>query len=204
MKFLLQANRHFKFKFILLLSLTAGFVAPLTLHADMYYYKDGNGVLHFSNVKKTKQYQLYKKKHSTRRINAPPGTYDEYIKEAATRHNVPVPLIKAIIKVESDFNPKAESPKGAKGLMQIISDNYELLDINDPYDPWESINGGAKFVRKLLNRYEGNLNLALAAYNAGPVNVDAYGGKVPPFPETMDYVRNVTRYYKAYRSFHRE
>jgi len=124
--------------------------------------------------------------------------YDHYIEKASKIHGVSFPLIKAVIKAESNFNPHAVSRKGALGLMQIMPCNLRDFDISDPFDPWENILGGARYLRDMIRRY-GQVSLALAAYNAGPSTVDEYND-IPPYPETQDYVRRVMRYYRFIRN----
>ena len=125
-----------------------------------------------------------------------PDKYDHFIMAASERHGIEFPLLKAIIKAESDFNPKAVSKKGAKGLMQIMPFNFKALKINDPFDPWENIMGGTTYFKQLLDRFEGKLKLALAAYNAGPQRVEE-SGSIPPIKETEEYVRRVIKYYRS-------
>jgi len=107
-------------------------------------------------------------------------------------------LLKALIKIESDFNPLAISHAGAKGLMQIMPENIKALNIKDPFDPWENIMGGARYLKQLLKRFNGELHLALAAYNAGPNAVESYQ-RIPPFKETEDFVKKVLEYYSLLR-----
>jgi soluble lytic murein transglycosylase len=102
------------------------------------------------------------------------------------------------MKAESGFNPKAISKKGAKGLMQIMPSNFRALGIKDPFNPRESIMGGALYLRQMLDRFNGEVHLALAAYNAGPDSVDRSGG-IPPIRETENYVNKVMKYYKIFR-----
>ena len=120
------------------------------------------------------------------------------IDEAARRHQVSPELLKALIKVESDFNPKAVSRAGAVGLMQIMPENFAALRIEDPYDPWENIMGGTRYLTQMLKRFRGRLHLALAAYNAGPTLVERYN-RIPPIRETEEYVEKVMKYYQALR-----
>ena len=124
--------------------------------------------------------------------------YDEYIREASGIHGVSFPLLKAIMKAESGFNPKAISKKGAKGLMQIMPSNFRVLGIKNPFNPRESIMGGALYLRQMSDRFNGKIHLALAAYNAGPDSVDRSGG-IPPIRETENYVNKVMKYYKIFR-----
>ncbi len=118
---------------------------------------------------------------------------DQIFNEAAIRYNVPVELLKAIGKAESDFRADAVSRSGAQGIMQLMPKTAEYLGVTDSFDPEQNIMGGAKYIKELLDKYEGNTSLALAAYNAGMNNVKKYGG-IPPFEETQNYVVKVHKY----------
>ncbi|NUN02728.1 MAG: lytic transglycosylase domain-containing protein [Bryobacteraceae bacterium] len=112
------------------------------------------------------------------------------IQEAAEREGLTPDLLRAIIHKESSYLPCAVSPKGALGLMQLMPATASAMKVENPFDPKQNIDGGSRFLRKLLNRYGNDLTLALGAYNAGPGNVDTYGG-LPPFPETIGYVGDI-------------
>lgn len=129
---------------------------------------------------------------------AVPPAYRGLIAEAASRYHVDPALIAAVIEAESGFNPRAGSPAGAKGLMQLMDDTARGLGVRDPFDPRQNVLGGTKFLRQLLDRYGGDLQRALAAYNAGPGAVDRYGG-VPPYAETQRYVPRVLAALQRYR-----
>ena len=177
------------------------FMSVLPLYADIYMYIDKEGVAHFTNVPTSSagDYRVYIRE----RLRKTSGTYsseryDRYITKASKQHGVSFPLLKAIIKAESDFNPRAVSKKGALGLMQIMPKNLESLQIADPFDPLENIMGGARYFKKLLKRFNGELSLSLAAYNAGPTVVDLYK-TIPPFKETQDYVEKVLKFYYSFK-----
>jgi len=175
-------------------------VAPL-LHADIYMYVDEDGVYNFTDTPPSESYKLFLKERKPKpKPKKKTGTekYDQYISEASRKHGISIPLLKAVMKVESDFNPKAVSKKGATGLMQIMPQNYELLQIKDPFNPRESIMGGAWYLSQLLDRFDGNVKLALAAYNAGPRTVER-SRSIPPIKETVEYVKKIMKYYALFK-----
>lgn len=175
--------------------------------ADIYVYVDKAGVRHFTNAPTSSNYRLYLK--SKTRSN-PPVTFsvsnshlngsdqfDGLIDKASRDFGISPRLLKSIIKVESNFNPAAVSKKGARGLMQIMPQNFDDLEIYDWTDPYQNIMGGTRYLKQMLDKYDGRLHLALAAYNAGPAAVDKYND-IPPYPETKNYVRKVTQYYDSF------
>ena len=175
------------------------FIALSPLYADIYVYVDSQGVLHFTNVPTSSNYKLFIREKPDRTFNSDvTGRYDQIITEAAERHGVSFSLLKAMIKIESDFNPRAISKAGAMGLMQIMPENIKTLKIKDPFDPRENIMGGTRYLKQMIDRFNGKLPLALAAYNAGPNIVERYQ-RIPPIAETVAYVEAVMKYYSIFK-----
>ena len=131
-------------------------------------------------------------------VEKSPGLYEHYIRHASQKHRLDPELVKAVIKQESNFNRNDVSQKGAQGLMQLMPETARKLGVGDTFDPWENIHGGTLYLRMMLEHFNGNLEKALAAYNAGPGAVEKYGA-IPPYRETQGYVRNVLNYYRMYR-----
>lgn len=165
--------------------------------SDIYRYRDDNGVWHFTNIKSDKRYRLY-----IRTLREKPSAYikkfEGIIEQASSRFGVASSLIKAVIKAESDFDHRAVSHKGAKGLMQLMPETAGAMEVSDPYDPEENIFGGTRYLSRLLVRFK-DIKKALAAYNAGPDLVEKYQG-VPPIPETRTFVQKVMNYYLGYNN----
>jgi soluble lytic murein transglycosylase-like protein len=137
-------------------------------------------------------------------LQLPMALLDPVIAESAKEYNLPPELVKAVISVESNYNPSAVSEKGAVGLMQLMPETAREMFVEDPYDPVQNIQGGTRYLRVLVNRFNGDLIKVLAAYNAGPDAVDRCSVNcvvgVPPIPETIDYVRLVRRAFETFKA----
>jgi soluble lytic murein transglycosylase-like protein len=178
--------------------------------ADIYSYVDRDGTVHFTNVPGgDSRYRLYMRSRDggrRRGMAVTPGDtsperfnrYNEAIREAATLYQIPEELVRAVIKVESDYDPRAVSRVGAQGLMQLMPETAQRMQVRDIMDPRENVLGGVRYLRVLANMFNGNLQLTLAGYNAGENAVVKHGG-IPPFDETEDYVVKVLAYYRRYR-----
>lgn len=163
--------------------------------ADALRLVDGDGIVHFTNVPADPRYRTMSGASGTGAgwLRLPPRRWAEFaddIQQASQRHDVPATLIESVIRTESAFDPTAVSPKGAGGLMQLMPQTAAALGVTDRFDPRENIRGGVRHLRYLLDRYQGDVPMALAAYNAGEAAVDAHRG-IPPFPETRAYVERV-------------
>lgn len=166
--------------------------------ADIYRFKDERGVWHFSNVKNDPRFRLFMRTPKYKKpVNRDIQNYDKAIIKASEKFRVEPSLIKAVIRAESGFDQKAISHKGAQGLMQLMPDTANAMDVRNPFDPEENILGGTRYLSLMLDRFRNNLQLALAAYNAGPEKVEEYRG-IPPFSETMTFVEKALKYYGQY------
>ena len=181
--------------------ITLLFLAGIAVHADIYRYIDENGVMHFTNTptSSTHKFKLFLREKPKVNPRYSTKKYDDIIANASQQYDVSFPLLKAIIKAESDFDPRAVSKKGAKGLMQIMPENFKPLGIRDPFDPSQNIHAGARYFKQMYDRFKGKLSLSLAAYNAGPKAVERYK-TVPPYEETEEYVRRVLKFYYNYKN----
>lgn len=171
-------------------------------NAQIYTWRDANGTLVLSDKAPApaaaSDLRTFKVPHSNELVLVTKPTargysdnYDDLIVQHAQAQNLRADLVRAVVQVESGYNPRALSSKGAMGLMQLMPGTARQLGVRAPFDPEENIRGGTTYLRQLLERFDGNEELALAAYNAGPMAVDRYGNQVPPYRETRDYVRKV-------------
>ena len=174
----------------------------LACRADIYSFTDDHGVTHFSNVPTDARYHLLlaappppQAQHAAHWL-AKSQQFDGFILRAAHQAAVRPELVRAVIVVESAFNPRAVSPRGAVGLMQLLPATARRYGISDAFDPEQNITAGAHYLHDLLARYGNNLELTLAAYNAGEDAVEQHGRSVPPFAETRRYVPAVLRVYR--------
>lgn len=185
--------------FAIILSALLLLAGPSPAPADIYRYIDENGVMHFTNAPTSEKFKLFMRERKAFISKLDSNQFDPIIADASKKYGLEAPLIKAVIKAESDFDPNAISHKGARGLMQIMPMNFRLLNVENPFDPNQSIDAGARYLRDMMDRYNGKINLSLAAYNAGPGAVDRHGG-VPPYQETEEYIERVMRYYHRYKN----
>jgi soluble lytic murein transglycosylase-like protein len=167
-----------------------------TASADIYGFKDENGIWHFTNVKSNARYRLFLR---TGKIEGKQYiiTYDTIINNASKKFGVESRLIKAVIMAESSFNPNAVSKSGAQGLMQLMPITADDMNVGDPFDPEENIYGGTQYLSLLLKKFKHDKGLALAAYNAGPKTVSKHNS-IPPIPQTEKFVSRVMRYYTEF------
>jgi soluble lytic murein transglycosylase-like protein len=173
-------------------------VWPARADAQIYAWRDANGTLVLSDRAIDQPTAVYQVEGAPRYVSTTPvegssprELYEPFVVEYSNQHSLRPELVRAVIQVESGYNPRALSPKGAMGLMQLMPETARMLGVQRPYDPEQNIRGGTRYLRLLLDKYEGSEELALAAYNAGSGAVDRYGKRIPPYRETRDYVRKV-------------
>ena len=195
----------------ILFSVALGFCLNQPAKADIYTYTADDGSVFLSNVPSEKQYKVLIKSHqdfigADRDKQEIPlgvagrGQYDQVIEKIARTNGLDSALLRAVISVESKYNPKVVSNKGAAGLMQLMPETAKRYGVTDIFDPVQNIQGGAKYLRDLLGMFNSDLSLALAAYNAGENTVVKYGNRIPPIRETMNYVPRVLRFYHQYQT----
>ena len=178
-------------------------------YAGIYRYEDERGVIHFTNCPRDSKFKLYIKESkedgedldsSLVLYATDSNRYDRLISEFCEKYQVDFALIKAMIRAESGFNPYAVSRKGAKGLMQLMPQTALRMNVLNIHNPKENIEGGVRYFRYLLSLFNNDLRLSLAAYNAGE-NLVSELRSIPPYRETVDYVRKVLTYYQSYKSY---
>jgi soluble lytic murein transglycosylase-like protein len=197
-----------RFFLFLISAMTAGIA-----HADIFRYVDADGVVHFTNVPQDSRYKIYLKEK--RAVDPVTDTlageirhYDakdrarfaKPIQDAAKATRLDAALIHAVISAESGYNPLARSRAGAAGLMQLMPETAKRYGVTNRLDPAQNISGGARYLRDLIQMFNNDMQLALAAYNAGENAVVRAGNRIPPYAETMTYVPRVLSYYKKYRT----
>jgi hypothetical protein len=188
--------------------------------ADVYSWVDDEGVLHLTNVPADGRFRRYsgpdvegfggqlplvveieddRSGTDGERVLYPVdvGRFDGILRRAAQHYRLPFEFLKAVAKVESNFNPRAVSPMDAKGLMQLIDATARMVEVEDPFDPEQNVFGGARYLRMLANRFDGNMALTAAAYNCGPERVERLG-RIPNIRETRKYVQRVLQMYRYY------
>jgi soluble lytic murein transglycosylase-like protein len=178
---------------------------PSPSPAGVYGYIDDEGVYHFTNmIPIGKKYHVViregEKAVNLGAVNN--NQYDKLILQHSRTHGVDPSLIKAVMRAESNFNPHATSHKGAQGLMQLMPDTSRLMRVDNPFDPDDNIRGGTKYLKLLDNTFQGNLELVLAAYNAGPQRVIDHRMNVPPIEETRNFIKRVKYFYNKLKNPH--
>ena len=172
-------------------------LAPVPVSAQIYMWRDGNGTMVLSDRPRDAGARTYPvSSSSSLRVTRPAlsrgaAAYDAIIEQHSARQGVRPDLVRAVIQAESAFNPNARSVKGAMGLMQLMPATAAAYGVANAYDPHENVRAGVAYLRSLLRLYSDKEELALAAYNAGPGAVAKYGGVVPPYRETMNYVKRI-------------
>jgi soluble lytic murein transglycosylase-like protein len=191
------------------------FFAALPVQADIYGFVDAEGVSHFSNVQLDSRYRLFKRDAVRPQVSYPSAgdgaieirpsvvagnkPYAALIGQVAKQEKMDAALLHAVVTVESGYNPRAISAKGAMGLMQLMPDTARRYAVSNIWDPLENVRAGARYLRDLLGIFDDNLSLALAAYNAGENAVLRAGKRIPPYAETRSYVPKVLEHYQRYR-----
>jgi len=172
---------------------------PIGGYCGIYSYVDEKGVYHFTNILpagKTYRIVVPDRNVQTASATSTLNRYDPLIIRYASTHGIDPHLVKAVMKAESNFNPYARSRKGALGLMQLMPETARFLNISDPYNPAENIEGGIKYLKFLDEAFQGDIELVLAAYNAGPKKVIEHNMKVPPIDETRTFIKRVKENYR--------
>ena len=180
---------------------------PRIVSADIYRYVDEDDIVHFTDAPTDKRFKVFmrdlkKDKELRTKLkyasSVNPAEFDQLIKTCSDRYGVNPSLVKAVIHAESGYNPNAVSSKGASGLMQLMPGTAKSLKVANRFNPKDNVEGGVKYLRFLLDTFQGDVSLAIAAYNAGLNKVAKYGG-IPPYNETRTYVTRVLSYMKSYQ-----
>jgi soluble lytic murein transglycosylase-like protein len=174
--------------------------------AGIYTFTDADGVMHFTNVPSTPRYAGMKRvaympesAASRRARPVDPGRFSPLVEQAAREHQIDQALLRAVIAVESGYDPNAVSHKGAVGLMQLMPQTARRYGVRNMYDPAQNIQGGARYLRDLMGKFNNDLPLVLAAYNAGEDAIAQHGNRIPPYRETRTYVPRVLNFYRQYQ-----
>jgi soluble lytic murein transglycosylase-like protein len=186
--------------YALVVFVTLGLALAGEVRAEMYQCTEADGAVTFTNTPARAGCRLLGGRRERLPLPAQssdPSQFDDLIFASSERYGVDPALVRAVVKAESNFNVAALSRKGAQGLMQLMPDTARLYNIADAFNPTENIEGGVQHLRLLIDRYRGDLQLALAAYNAGIQAVEKYGG-IPPFAETKEYVKRVLSFHQRY------
>lgn len=178
------------------------FLLPAVAAGDIYRYVNENGVTVFTDNPVHSGYKIHVRERGSFRLASASGYYPyrSVVIEACTIYSMDEALIRAVMEVESDYNRFAISGAGARGLMQLMPRTALQLGVKNVWDPRQNIHAGTAYLNRFIRRFSGNLELALAAYNAGPNAVLEYG-QIPPYPQTVNYVRKVMRLYRGYSGF---
>jgi soluble lytic murein transglycosylase-like protein len=187
--------------FICLFPLSLWIASASSCWADIYKYTDPEGVIHITNVPTEHDVNyvlVMREKRVTFDLKGDIAPYDDLIAKASQKYHVDPALVKAVIKAESNFNHRAVSPVGAQGLMQLMPATAATLQVKDSFHPEKNIDGGVRYLRYLMNLFNGNLHLVLAAYNAGENAVMRHNNSIPPYRETRTYVKRVLNYLDDY------
>ena len=193
-----------------LIACAGSVLLPLAALGEIYKYTDHNGVTVFTDTPRGTSFVKVNLKPKgwidhTASINPfllreKMARYRPYVEQAARQYNLPQPLLEAVITVESAYDPHAVSSAGAMGLMQLMPGTAERFGVRDSFSPLQNIHGGSRYLSHLMGLFDGDLNLVLAAYNAGEGAVMKYGNSIPPYTETQNYVRKVRHYHSIYTS----
>lgn len=205
----MQGTARINLRAVIVTAVLFAMLAPLSSHGQVYKWVDENGIVTYSNIAppKDQDFQVLRfpcyaadpkcRSVSWEKVPLNTRAYRSEIQSASLYNAVDESLIRAIIHAESAYQPDAQSPKGAQGLMQLMPSTQAELDVTNPFDPEDNIRGGSRYLSQLLDQFDGDFELATAAYNAGPAAVNKYGG-IPPYDETQEYVRRVRILYRRY------